>query len=54
MIEGDRPWSAVRFVLYDYGVVQFTYDRGLFGLGIDQGGVGVGLLGSDELTARAR
>ncbi|OYC97431.1 hypothetical protein [Microbacterium sp. Yaish 1] len=54
MIEGDRPWSAVRFVLYDYGVVQFTYDRGLFGLGIDQGGVGVGILGSDELTARAR
>lgn len=53
MIEGDRPWLAVRFVLYDFWVVQFTYDRGLFGFGIDQGGVGVGLLGSDELPARA-
>lgn len=53
MTEGDRPWLAVRFILYDYWVVIFTYDRGSFGFGIDHGGVAVRLLGSRELPAKA-
>ncbi|KAA9085118.1 DUF6301 family protein [Microbacterium radiodurans] len=53
MSEGDRPWLAVRFVLYDYWVIVFTYDRGAFGFGIDHGGVAVRLLGSHELRTSA-
>lgn len=53
MTEGDHPWLAVRFVLYDYWVIVFTYDRGAFGFGIDHEGVAVRLLGSRELATNA-
>ena len=51
--EGDRPWLACRFVLYDMLVIVFTYDRGTFGFGVDHGTTAVRLLGATELVRDA-
>lgn len=49
MREGDRPWLTFQFVLYDYCVVRFSYDRGVSGFGIRHGDTAVPLLRSAEL-----
>lgn len=49
-IRDDAPeWLTVRFVMYNYLAVTFTYDQGVFGFGVEQPSISLGLLSSREL-----
>ncbi len=45
---GSHPRVTYCFEMYDYWVVVFTFDRGLFGFSIEQGRRSVGVLESGQ------